>query len=174
MAAIRSKVPVHGDPKESSWPPARGTGGKGFFHIDKETSELKEGFPPPHEVYDKAPMFISDQMKAYVHPGTGIKTESKSELKRLDAASGCKTTDRIQPPDMTKRNQAAYAMEKDRKESLLKAVAQIDNGTAKMSEETRAKCIRENERVSNLLGFDAFNVVGRKKNERGKRYRRRK
>lgn len=44
---IKSKIHTYGDEKESSWPPKFGTneGRGGVFHIDKETGELKEGYP---------------------------------------------------------------------------------------------------------------------------------
>lgn len=44
---IQTKIFESGDEKESTWPPRFGTNDRkgGVFHVDKETGELKEGYP---------------------------------------------------------------------------------------------------------------------------------
>jgi len=170
---IRTRTFVYGDENEAEWPPMYGSGKGGRYYRDKETGEFKEGNPPPRErKYGEAPIFISDTIKPYYHPAAEKWTDSRSELNNLDKATGCITTDKIQPADPSRQKEAKAKRDKDRKEALLKSVAQIDAGCAPMTEETRAKCERQNEIVSAALNFDAFNVVGRKKNDKGKRYRR--
>lgn len=145
-----------------------------MYHLDKKTGEMVPGVPEPEfEPFGEAPYIQLDSMPAYRHPATGIVTDSRSALRQMDAATGTITTDRKQAPNKSRSLELRKQLDKDRHEALHKAVAQVDAGTAPLSEETRHLCEIQNKIVSDALGFDAFNVAGRKKNEKGKRYRRR-
>lgn len=136
--------------------------------------DFEERCPPPRvNHYGDAPMVIEDTTDAYYHPGACRWTESKSEIKQFDRACGTITSDKKLAPDPTWANQQKAARRKDARDSLFRAVEQVDAGTAPMTEETRQLCERQNEILSKALNFDAFNVAGRKNNARGKKYRRR-
>ena len=172
---IRSRVFVHGDEKESSWPPLFGTGGAGFYHLD-ESGKLQEGPPPLRNVrYGDAPAVIQDTTDWHYHQAACRWTNSRSEIKQMDRATGTITTDgkeSAEPYRKSREERVARERQKDIRESYKRAVAAIDSGNAPLSEETRAKCEHQNEIVSNALGFDAFNVAGKKDNGKGKRFRR--
>lgn len=142
------------------------------YYLDEETLELKEGFPPLKiKVYGRAPMFLSDGMRPTCHPATGQVIESRKKWAETDKITGCITLPKHEPPRDLSRERAEKEKVK-RKEAMLKAVAQIDAGTAPLNEEQRALCRIQNDIVSDALGFNAHDVVGRKNSESGKKYRR--
>lgn len=162
----------YGDEKEGSWPPRFGTGGSGVYHIDEKTGQAVKGYPPPrNKVYAKAPYIITDTIDAHYHHGACQWTESKSKLKHMDEASGTITTDKKLPTNTAATKRRIEERHKDIHESMHRAVAQIDAGTAPLTEEVRQLCERQNEIVSKALNMDAFNVAGRKTNAKGKKYR---
>lgn len=170
---IVTKIFNYGDENESSWPPKYGTGGSGVYHIDKESGELKEGYPEPEfKPYGQAPYVIQDTIDKYYHPAAETWVESRSKLRQFDDMTGTITTDKKLPGNPSRQRDLEKERRKDLHDSMHKAVAQIDAGTAPLTEETRALCDRQNELMSQRLGFDAFNVAGRKKNAKGKKYRR--
>lgn len=174
MSQIRTKIFNYGDKCESEWPPMFGKGGSGTYYRDPKTGIFKKGYPPPKEVkYGQAPNIIQDTTTAYYHPAAEKWTESKKEIEYLDNITGTITTDKKIPPNPYNQKEAKKRRHQDIRESTRKAVAQIDAGTAPLTEETRAMCERQNEIVSNALNMDAFNVAGRKNNAKGKRFRRR-
>lgn len=145
-----------------------------FYYRDKETGQFIEGFPPrPHNHFGDAPAIITDTIDPYYHPKACITVDSKSALRDLDRACGTITTDKQLPADKSWIEQRTKERHQDMHDCLHRAVAQVDAGTAPLSEETRQLCERQNEITSKALNFDAFNVAGRKKNARGKKYRRR-
>lgn len=172
---IRSRVFIHGDEKESTWPPLFGTGGAGLYHLG-EDGKLKEGPPPRKEkIYGKAPYVIQDTIEPFRHAASGEIIDSRAKLRDTDRACGTFTTDK--PQDATANRKARERQQaRERKEDMhqanLRAINDLDYGNAPISEETRAKCAIQNEIVSSALNFDAFNVAGRKKDPRGKKYRR--
>lgn len=171
---IQTRPFQFGNEKEATWPPRFPTCKGGFSgYWDKEKQVFVEGHPPVHQTFDSAPAIITDTIQEYYHPKAGIWVDSKSRLNDIDKALGTITTDKIQPADPTWRKDQERIRKKDAHDALHKAVAQIDAGTALLSEETRALCDIQNGIVSNALGMDAYNAVGRKKNAKGKRYRKR-
>lgn len=173
---ICTRVFNYGNEKESSWPPKFGTGGAGIYHIDKSTGELTEGYPKSNiQVFGKAPFVIQDSIEPYYHPAACKVVESRSALKHMDQACGTITTDKLIKTDAAgAKRRRDKERAKDVHESLQKAVAQIDNGTAPLSEETRALCERQNEIITSNTGIDAFNALGRKTNTKGRRYGKRR
>lgn len=171
---IKTRSFQYGDEKESEWPPQFGTNKGGYVgYWDPIEQKMKEGYPPPKiQKFGEAPYVIQDEIEPYYHPSAQCMIDSKSRLKAVDKALGTITTDKKLPPNPSRMQAMKKEREKDIREAMLKSVAQIDSGTAPLNEEQREMCKRENERVSNLLGFDAFNVVGRKNDPRGKKYRR--
>lgn len=175
MTKIQTKSFRFGDEKESDWPPRYGTGEHGSFYWDSETRTFKKGVPPLRiKQYGAAPAIIFDSIEPYYHPAACVMVDSKSKLEQIDKACGTITTDKKLPPDPSEAKQRKARRSADLRECLHKAVAQIDNGTAKLTEQQRAVCQIENERISSALGFDAFNVVGRKNDPRGKRWKRKR
>lgn len=171
---IRSRTIKRGDPCESSWPSDHGTVEHGFTgHWCRETNKFVEGPPPAREVFSQAPAIITDDMKPTYHHGVCRKIDSKSQWKKIDKALGLSTSDRFEPASKAPLREHRRKLQQDRHEALRRAVAAVDAGEAPLSEEVRAKCAAENERLSNILGVDLFNVAGRKNDKRGKRYRRR-
>lgn len=140
---------------------------------DADTQSFTDEPPRRFQPFGQAPAIITDTIDPYYHPGTCKFVDSKSRLKDMDKACGTITTDKIQPSDSSWRKQKQKELADDHHKALHKAVAQLEAGTAPLTEETRELCTRENHRISSALGVDAFNVVGRKNDKRGKRYRRR-
>lgn len=171
-----TRVFNYGDEKESSWPPRFGKGGSGLYHRTEDGS-FKEGPPPIRvKIFGKAPFVIQDTIEAFRHPMTGKVIESRAELLATDKACGTFTTDKKQDCSGIRRSREqhmAAERKKDIHEAMRRAVAAIDSDNAPLSEETRHKCQVQNEIVSDALGFDAFNVAGRKNDKRGKKYKRR-
>jgi hypothetical protein len=163
----------YGDEKESSWPPKYGSRDAGSFYWDKETQTFKRGYPPnPNPKHGTSAAIIMDTIDPYYHPASCTVVESRSRLKMIDKACGTITTDKPIPADPSWQKEREAALKKDRHEALHKAVAQLDAGTAPLSEETREMCRIRNETVSRALGIDAFNAAGRINDPRGKRYKR--
>ena len=143
------------------------------YYIDENTLELKEGYPPLKiKVYGKAPIYLSDEMRPTRHPATGQVIESRKKWAETDKITGCLTLGKREPPK-DRREERRQALAKDRREAMLKSVAQIDAGNAPLNEEQRALCKIQNDIVSDALNFNAHDVVGRKNSESGKRYRKR-
>lgn len=162
-----------GDKCESEWPPKYGTGGSGSYYFDKEAGCMKEGYPPPKfKKFGEAPYVIQDTIDPYRHPATGVVVESRKALYEMDNACGTITTDKKLEPNKHRAVQLARELKEDMKKAREKAIAQIDSGTAPLTEETRTLCEQQNEIVSKALNFDAFNVAGRKDNAKGKPFRR--
>lgn len=113
--------------------------------------------------------FKQDSMTPYKHPATGLWVDSKSALRNMDEATGTITTDRKLPPDPTRKQRERAERKAERMDELKRIVAQIDNGTAPLTDEMKARCKQENERITKATGFDAFNVAGKKDNKDGKR-----
>lgn len=171
---IQTKIFEHGDPCEAKCISDYGTKDSGDFYFDRETQKFVRGFPPPRvEKFAEGPNIITDTIPEYYHPGAEKWTDSKSRLKMLDEATGSITTDKKLPGNKNYTERIKRERREDAHKSLRKAVAQVDAGTAPLNEEQRALCTRQNEIVSKALNFDAFNVVGRKNDKRGKKYPRR-
>ena len=170
---IQTKPMIRGHENESSWPSEFGTAQSGRYHWDPETKTFKPGSKPTGiKQYAKAPYVISDTInQPFRHAASGELIESRSQLKATDKACGTITSGEPLPPAPNRRAERKKLIDADRKAAQLKAVAAIDNGTAPLTEETRALCERQNEILSNALNFDAFNVAGRKSNGKGKRFR---
>lgn len=174
MTKIVSRIINRGDKCESDWPPAEPSC-KGFTgYWDKESRTVKEGYPPRPQKLAQAPFIIQDTIDPFYHQAACTYVDSRSKLRDVDNACGTITTDKPLPPDPSKQNALNRARKQDIHDSLHKAVAQVDAGTAPLNEEQRAKCAQQNEIVSSALNFDAFNAVGRKTDARGKRFRKRK
>jgi hypothetical protein len=173
---IQTRIFNYGDEKESSWPPMFGKGGSGLYHRG-EDGKFHEGPPPPRfEKFGQAPFVIQDTIDAYRHPMTGEVIESRARLNATDRACGTFTTDKKQDCSAIRKSkdkQVATERKKDIHEAMRRAVAAIDSGNAPLSEETRHRCEVQNQVVSDALGFDAYNVAGRKNDRRGKKYRKR-
>lgn len=168
---IISRTIKQGNEKESSWPSQFGEGRRGVFHVKK--GEVKEGYPEPEtEKLGKAPMYISDTCKPFYHQGAMRWTDSKSKIKMYDQACGTITTDKYIAGNPDRKKQLHAQRRKDIRESIQKAVGQIDAGNSPLNEEQRALCARTNEIISNATGIDAYNAMGRVSNAKGKRYKR--
>lgn len=145
-----------------------------IYYFDKVKQKMVEGYPPcPNVRYGEAPFVITDTIDPYRHPATGTWVESKKALRDIDRACGTITTDKRIAPESSWARENEKRRKQDLHKSMHAAVAKIDAGTVEMSEETREKCRLQNEIASAALGFDAFNVAGRKNDKRGKKYRRR-
>lgn len=169
---IQTKTMVRGHEHESEWPSEFGTCKSGRYHWDAETKTFKKGSKPSNiKKYAKAPMVIGDSIEAFRHPTSGEIIDSKSKLRDTDRACGTVTTRERPPPPPDRQGELKKERAKERKAAMHKAIAAIDNGMAPLTEETKAICAQENERISQTLGFDAFNVAGRKKDGRGKRFK---
>jgi hypothetical protein len=165
---IRTRTFQYGNEKESSWPPTFGTAaGKGFVgYWDEEAQEFKEGYPPPRvQPFGQAPMYFSDVMEEQRHPKTGEPVTSRSRWQAIDKATGCITTGPNESPSI-KRKRDPKAEDAEMIHRIKKAAAMIDAGTAPLSERTRERCKQQNELISNTLGMDAANVLGRKNGRR--------
>lgn len=146
-----------------------------WYYLDKDTLELKEGFPPPrYDHFSDGPFIIQDTIEPYRHPMTGQVIESRKQLAETDKATGCITTDKYQAPDPSWARAEAKKRHDSWQRDLKKAVEMIDSGNHGLSEQKRQVCEDQNDRLSKALNFDAYNVAGKKNDKRGKRYGRRK
>lgn len=169
---IQTRLFNFGDENEGTWPPRYPSGEKGLFHVDRDTGQVLPGPPPPRNIrFGEAPYIIQDSMEPYRHPATGQVIDSKSALRQTDKACGTITTDKKLPPDPTWHKEQERKRHEDIREAMRKSIAQIDGGTAPLTEEVRELCAQQNEIVSKATGWDAYNVAGRKKDVRGKRFR---
>ena len=175
MAKIQTRIFNYGDEKEADWPPPYGSQEKGLFYFDKETQKMVRGLPPdPHPKLAEAPYIIQDTIDKYYHPAAEKWVDSRSQLKTIDKVCGTITTDKKLEPDSSWARENKRKRREDLHRSMRKAIAQLDAGTAPLTQEVREKCERQNEIVSEALGLDAFNVAGRKNNAKGKRFRKRR
>ena len=172
MAKIQTRSFNYGNEKESEWPPMFGTGEHGHFWRDKETGKMTREPPKREEKFGEAPYVITDTMDEYYHPKAQVYVDSKSKLREIDSVCGTITTDKMQPAETSWRREQKRKRIEDHHKAVHTAVAQIDAGTAPMTEETKHLCEVQNEIVSKALNFDAFNVAGKKDNAKGKKYRR--
>lgn len=162
MTEIRSKVPSYGHEKEGSWPPSNPSGEKGLFYITDE-GEVAEGYPPSKlQLFGKAPYIIQDSIVPFKHEGSGEIIDSRSRLRDTDRACGTITTDKLLPPDPTWQKEQRKKRLEDKKESIRKAVAQLRNGTAPISEEKRALCRNLDQQLSAKLGYDTSKLLRKK------------
>lgn len=135
------------------------------FYFDKKTQSMVEGYPPQPEKFGTAPYVIGDTIEAYYHPGAGIWTESKRQIEQLDRATNCITTDkRIRPAPPKTDYLQEKAREEDISRALKAATEAVDSGAREFSEAEKAFHKQENERMSREGNFDAFNILGKKKN----------
>lgn len=172
---LTGRVIRRGDANESTWPPDFGTLDATPMHVNRETGKVEKGYPKQVKKFGKAPAIVTDGIPAYYHPGACRVTESRSELKAFDNACGTITTDKFQEAPQTRQREIVRQREKDQHEALHKAVAQLENGTAPLTEETRQLCSKKNEIIASACpGLDPFNAVGRITDERGHRFKRRK
>jgi hypothetical protein len=172
---IISKSYKGGNEKEATWPPLFGNPKSGVYYRDSETGEIKEGYPPPKvEKFGEAPMIIDDTLKKpHYHHGACMWTDSRKGIEVMDKATGCVTTGTGIKNDGSATKRRIKERHDDLHRSMHRAVAQIDAGTAPLTEETKKLCEIQNEITSKALNFDAFNVAGRKTHVKGKLYRKR-
>lgn len=140
------------------------------YYFDKETQTLVEGYPPDKfPKYGEAPFVIQDSMSPYYHPASCTWVDSKSALRDIDRACGTVTSDKKIPPNKYREQYLKEERKKDMHNAIRKAVNDIDNNMAPLTEDVKEKCRQENERISRLTGLDAFNVAGKKNGRRNKR-----
>ena len=177
MGKITSRPYEHGDPKEcTDWPPKRPKeDAKGTYYWDSEKREFVRGSPPPRvNQFGRSAAIHGDSIPAFYHHGACRMVDSRQEAERLDAMTGTRTSDVKIGPDKAAIAEKKKAFDKERKEVLVKAAADLDNGNVKLTDEVKAKCVERNEALSQAYGMDFFNVTGRKTDERGRKYRKRK
>ena len=141
-----------------------------LYYWDKKEGCLKEGYPPPaveFPRYGEAPLYISDEMRPCRHPMTGQVIESRKAWAQTNKATGC--IDCSEP--IHKKERSKEEKDKDWMQAMEKAIAQVDSGTAPLSEAQREACKRHNEAVSKEYGIDANNILGRKNTSGKKRHR---
>lgn len=125
---------------------------------------MVEGYPPQPEKYDTAPFVIGDTITPYYHPGAGMWVDSRKALADVDRATGTITTDKMQPAIQASSQAQEKELSEDRRKAILAASEAIESGQREFSEAEKAFHKQENERMSKEFGFDAFNVLGKKKN----------
>lgn len=145
---------------------------RSWYYFDEESKQMREGFPPSKiDHFGDAPYVIGDTINAYRHPSTGVTVESRSALREMDKICGTITTDKRQEPNANFTRYQKEARKRDGKQALEKAVAMVDSGTAPITEEMRASCDRENERIFKTTKLNPYNVAGKKNDRRGKNRR---
>lgn len=173
---IRSRVFQHGDEKESSWPPLFGTGGTGIYHF-AEDGKMVEGPPPVRfPKMGEAPYVIQDSIDAFRHSASGEWIDSRAKLRDTDRACGTTTTDKREdctPFVRAREKKTRDERKTDIHQAMRRAINDLEYGMAPLTEEARHKCEINDRIISDRLGFDAFNAVGRKKDPREKKYRKR-
>jgi len=120
---------------------------RSYYYWDKVERKLKEGFPPnPNIRYGDAPYIITDTIDPYYHPAAGKYVESKKELDCLDKACGTITTDKKLEPIAPNQKEKEAKADKDRLEALKEAKTRLENGTAPITEEKRAR-LKEHDKM---------------------------
>lgn len=124
--SIKSRPIKRGNPCEATWLSDEPSGDRGIFHIDRETGELKPGYPPnPNPQYGIAPCVIFDSMPAEYHEAAGRTIESRKEWELADKQHGTVTfSSREEPHKYTEKGklEAEVALKKDRRKASLEAI----------------------------------------------------
>lgn len=141
------------------------------YYFDRKLQKMVEGYPPQPQRYGTSAFVIGDTIDAYYHPGAGVWVDSKKALQNVDKATGCITSDRMQDPDPSRQKQLENERRLDACAAVDKAVEALDSGAVHFTEEQKAYHSEMNALYSHKHGFDAFNLVGKKNDKRGKRYR---
>lgn len=153
---IRSRVHNYGHEKESSWPPKYGTLDKTPMYIDRNTGELKAGYPPPREVHDVAPMVIFDSMPKEYHQGVGREIESRKEWERADQEAGTVTFGKKEDaaPKVDKANKARA--ERTERRKAIKETVQHWNENPEQMKQILNHRKREQEIIAKKSGLDTL------------------
>lgn len=153
---IRSRVHNYGHEKESSWPPRFGTLDKTPMYIDRDTGELKPGYPPPREVHDTAPYVIFDSIKPEYHQGAGRIIESKSEWNLADKEHGTITFGNKEEatPKVDKANKIK-AERKERKAAIKQTIERWQQNPEEMSQKLKRRQ-QEQQEVAAKSGLDSL------------------
>lgn len=162
MSEIRSKVPSYGHKNEGSWPPMEPQGERGFFWVGDDGKITDEPPRRPIKIYDKAPYIITDEIDPFYHHAAKTIVTSKAKIRDIDRVCGTITSDKLLPPDPSEAIARKKARDKDKLESVKKAIAQLRNGTAPLTEEKREQCRRMDEALSHKLGWDTSKALRRK------------
>jgi hypothetical protein len=168
---IMSRPITSGHEHESEWPPREAAAEPGRYYWDAATRTFKRGHKPDTTPrYGEAPLVSTGNLTPQRHPMTGEVIDNLQKWEAADKATGCFTSGSDErAPD--RRAEHARKRQEDYRQAREKAIAQIDNGTAPLTEETRELCRIQNDVVSNALNFNAHDVVGRKDSRNGKRLR---
>lgn len=130
-----------------------------FYYWDKETQTFKEGYPPdPNPKFGQAPIVTMGTITPMRHPGTGQIIDNVRDWDLADKMSGTYTTTKR---EAVRRPDRSAEIRRDMDEAFEKAIADVDNGNAPLTEEMKAKCKEQNEFLSKQLGIDAQNAFGR-------------
>lgn len=82
------------------------------MYIDPDTKEVKQGYPPPREVFGKAPLVTFDSMPPAYHEGVCRVIESRQEWDMADKQTGKLTFGSIDEP----RKYTAQGVAREQKE----------------------------------------------------------
>lgn len=124
---IKTKSFNYGNKDEAEWPSQYGTLDKTPMYFDKEKGCMVEGYPPPREVFDVAPMVLFDSMDEQYHHGVCRKIASRKEWQQADQESGSAT---LSPEDWKRNSERREALKrkqefelaKDRRKASIEAV----------------------------------------------------
>lgn len=126
---------------------------RAIYYWDKVEKKMIEGYPPPNfDRFGDAPMVIQDSITPYKHPASGIWVESRKALSEMDKATGTITQDKIVKADPRRDIEREKILDADRKQALHQAVERIRNGTAPLTDEMKAVCKIENEKIKHQGG----------------------
>lgn len=174
---IKTKSFNYGDKCESEWPPMypeRPAGG--LWYWDSKKRKMIEGVPPVEPKFGQAPFVIPDNLRdPHYHQGACRVAESRSELNRMDRDTGCITTDKmIEADNKGRRRKLEEERRKDIHQATMRAINAVNQGTAPLNEAQRAACAITDDLISKSLNVDAYNMGKRRKDGRGKRWRRKR
>lgn len=137
-------------------------GYRGWYN--KATRKMVDGDPPQEPKFGEAPFVSMGTIRPQRHPMTGEVIDSVRKWDETDRITGCHTSGTRQV--VKRKERSEEDIKRDLDQAMERAINDIDNGTAPLSEEMKAACAKRNEEITKRCGFDAFNALGKKNGNR--------
>jgi len=147
---IKTKTMKRGNPKESSWPSDYGAGDRGFFHLDKNTKELKPGFPRREFIPQEAPAITTDEMPPIESMATQdreiftSKAKYRRHLKEHGFVESYGVTVKPEKPDLE-------AKRRELRDTIEKSYHDLKNDRIPLSEKEKEICRQENRKYQDWV-----------------------
>jgi hypothetical protein len=157
---IKSRTFNYGNEKEAEWPSQFGTLDKTPMYFDKEKGCMVEGYPPPRQINDTAPMVLFDSMDEQYHHGVCRPIASRKEWQLADKESGSAT---LSPTDWKRNSERREALKrkqefelaKDRRKASIEAVRAFNQNREGFEQKMRQRAY-EQEQSAKAAGVESL------------------